>query len=99
VALQIANVLKDERSRPAIPDDSFNFEEQISLMFIREPVGTTKTPLLADSRNGKRLAGKTRGQNVVQWDLSRLDHPNVAGVGEAPEISEICLLAKRVPLA
>lgn len=91
------DVLKDERVGLVVLDDVRDFEKQVSLFLVIETVLFAEAQLLRNAGNTKRLARKTRAEDVVLWDIGDCYRMNVA-VRLLAEVRFVCDLSVLVPV-
>ena len=100
VADEVLNVLEEESARLVLLDDPCDVEEERALGIAPKPVLPTEGVFLRYAGDGKRLARKSRQQDVMLRDVGGGDCCDVArDVVFAVEIGAIGLLAEAIPLA
>jgi hypothetical protein len=100
VVQQVLNVLQQKRPRPFRRQYARDIEKQRALRSASKSMRPTQSIFLAHARNRKRLAGKSRDQNVMIGNLVLDLLANIARDRLViPEIRSVSLPRPRIPLA
>ena len=98
MADQILHILKQERSRTCLIDNSSYVEEECSLRGMPEAVIVSERPVFSDSSDTEGLAREAGDEYVVLWYFERVD-PCYIARRSLSEIRCIRLASKAIPLA
>jgi len=95
VALEVLDVLEDERGGAVEVENIGDGEEEVALLHVLEAVLAAEAQLLRHARDAERLAGEAAAEDVVRGDFSDGDTVDVA-VRALAEIGLVGLLAEFV---
>ena len=98
MTLEVLYVLQKEGRWPVMHQDAQNIKEQRALRFVIKPMRPAESVFLGDSGNRERLTRESSNQNIMVWNVSCLDIPDIACYGPiVREVGMIGRLSETVP--
>lgn len=97
VFMEVFDVLKHKSRWSMDANDVCQVIKEVALLFVFEPMLSSQTILLGNTRQAERLTRKTRAEYVELWNRRDVYRSDIAERALA-EICLVCLLRKLIPI-